>query len=108
LFKEKKDMKRIPMVLVLLVTVLLAASSVSVPAVYAVGSDSIAVPQVDLRSGDQDITLDGAPIDDEGDPDGLDDTNDGPDALARGWGSADAEWVDYLLFLLSQIQLLAL
>jgi hypothetical protein len=101
-------MKRIPMVLVLLVAVLLASSSVSVPAVYAGDSNSIAVPQVDLRSGDQDITLDGVPIDDEGDPDGLDDTNDGPITSVLGWGFADAEWADYLLFLLSQIQLLAL
>ncbi len=101
-------MKRVPLVLVLLVAVLLASSSVSVPAVYAGDSNSIAVPQVDLRSGDRDITLDGAPIDDEGDPDGLDDTNDEPSARAMGWGFEDAEWVDYLLFLLSQIQLLAL
>lgn len=101
-------MKRVPLVLVLLVAVLLASSSVSVPAVYAGDSDSIAVPQVDLRSGDQDITLDGAPIDEEGDPDGLDDTNDGPSVRTSGRGFEGAEWVDYLLFLLSQIQLLAL
>ncbi len=101
-------MKRIHKILVLLVAVLLVSASVSVPAVYAGESQSIEVPQVDLRSGDQDATLDGAPIDDEGDPDGLDDTNDGPEARAQGWGFDDAEWAEYLLLLLSQIQLLAL
>ena len=102
-------MKRIPMVLVLLVAVLLASASVSVPAVHAADSYSIEVPQVDLKSGDQDVGLDGSPVDDnEGDPDGMDDTNDGPSARAQGWGFDDADWVEYLFFMLSQIQLLAL
>ena len=101
-------MKRIPTVLVLLVAALLVSASVSVPAVHAGDSYSIEVPQADLKTGNQDGTQDGAPIDDEGDPDGLDDTNDGPTAREQGWGFDDAEWAEYLLLLLSQIQLLAL
>ncbi len=101
-------MKRIQTVLVLLTAILLVSASVSVPAVHAGDSYSIELPQAGLKSGDQEAGNESAPIDPEGDPDGLDDTNDGPSARAQGVEFEGAEWAKYLLFLLSQIQLLAL
>ena len=107
-------MKRILTVLVLLVTVSLVSASASIPSAYADEPGSIAVPLLDVRSGD----LDGDYSGPSGDPDGMG-TGDGVDeaedsVLNRSGGlsgsGTDSElgMDDYLFYLLSLMQLLAL
>ncbi len=99
-------MNRILKILILMAVVSVFAVSVTAGDVYA-GNDSIVVPDSDVRSVDLEAGLNEAPAEDEGDPDGMDDTNDGPCAAAP-LGMSAAEWEQYLLFLLLQLQFMGL
>jgi hypothetical protein len=106
LILEKWNMNRILKILILIAIASVFAVSVTADNVYA-GNYSIAVPDVDVRSGDTEAGLDGVPADDEGDPDGMDDTNDGP-AMAAPTGMSSADWAEYLLLILTQMQYMGL
>lgn len=104
-------MKRILTVLVLLVTVSLVSASVSVSSAYADDPGTIAVPEMDAKSGDLTGDLYGP----AGDPDGMG-TGDGVDEdddsiMSRTGGlssGSDLSPEDYLFYVLSLMQLLAL
>ena len=105
-------MKRILMVLVLLVTVSLVSISVSVSSAYADDPGTIAVPELDAKSGGLTGDLYGP----AGDPDGMG-TGDGIDEdddsiMSRSGGTlssgSDLSIEDYLFYMMSLMQLLAL
>ena len=103
-------MKRILTVLVLLVTVVLVSSSALASTVSGADASALLVPDYNTRSGSMDATLSGP----GGDPDDMGTGNgiDGSDESSRRT-PADAEGLDavsteYLMYLLSLLQLLAL
>jgi len=104
-------MNRILKILILIAVTSLFAVTVTADNVYA-GSDAIIAPGDVVRSGEVNNSeweagLDGAPAGDEGDPDGMDDTNDGP-AMAAPNGMSSAQWAGYLLLILTQLQYMGL
>jgi len=113
-------MKRIHMILVLLVAVLMVSTTPLVPSAYADDGGSILVPGFLARAGDLEVTTNAVPPDgddSEGDPDSMGDglskdfSDTGAAANSTGGpqGSAGSMSVEeYLLYILSQIQLLVL
>jgi hypothetical protein len=106
-------MKGIRPIHFLLATLLLVCVSLSVPIAYG-AEDAVAfeLPRFDANAGDDESSLDGAPADDgnEGDPDDMGDGFGRHSAtLDGGCGGFDGMTIEeYLLHLLSQIQLLLL
>ncbi|MFT5232112.1 MAG: hypothetical protein ACI9UK_002322 [Candidatus Krumholzibacteriia bacterium] len=99
-------MNRITKILVLLAVMSVFAVSVTAVDVYA-GEDVIDLPSHDVKSGELEAGLNGAPLEDEGDPDGMDDTNDDPSMLAPS-GMSAVEWEQYLLLIMTQLHFMGL
>ena len=99
-------MNRITKILVLLAVMSVFAVSVTAVDVYA-GEDVIGLPSNDVKFGELEAGHNGAPPEDEGDPDGMDDTNDGPALLSQS-GMSAVEWDQYLLFIMTQLHVIGL
>ena len=99
-------MNRITKILVLLAFMSVFAVSFTAVDVYA-GQDALALPSDDVKSGELEADLNGAPLEDEGDPDGMDDTNDDP-ALFAPSGMSAVAWDQYFLFIMTQLHFIGL